>query len=55
LRSNIKLRKGILDDDNKLLEWTAENPNPIFSFLRQSMQSKDKLDYLIEHHAAGKY
>ncbi|KAI8329229.1 hypothetical protein BC941DRAFT_384857 [Chlamydoabsidia padenii] len=52
LRSNIKLRKGILDDDNNLVEWTKANPNPVFPFLRQSMQSKDKLDYLIKHHAA---
>ncbi|CAO3576402.1 unnamed protein product [Absidia cylindrospora] len=52
LRSNTKLREGILDENNNLVPWTATNPNPVYSFVNESIQSKEKLEYMIEHHAA---
>ncbi|KAI8098597.1 uncharacterized protein BX664DRAFT_288171 [Halteromyces radiatus] len=51
LRSNVKLRKGILDENNNLIPWTSDNPNPLIPFMKDAIQSNDKLTYLIDNHA----
>ncbi|CAO3615261.1 unnamed protein product [Cunninghamella echinulata] len=52
LRSNVKLRDGITDENGELIPWTETNPNPIFPFLKKAMQSQDKLNYLLQHHGS---
>lgn len=40
----------MIDQSNRA-DWTDDNPNPIYVWLSDAFQSKDKEEYLLQNHA----